>query len=75
MQNRIACSRPFIIRMQWSSAAGHAVVLSGYDVNRNVTIVGPAEGCGIKKYSFSALVNDTVIQSGTGKYVYTWEAN
>lgn len=63
---------PIFVRIEWDSRNGHAVVASGYNLSAGtITIVDPAVGCGIKAFSYSAMVSGCTFQSGTGKWTDT----
>ena len=74
VQSYIARGRLLGIKMQWSSGSGaHALVLSGYRANQQVTLVDPAVGRSeIRSYGYANLINGTSISSGTGRWVKTW---
>lgn len=72
IQNNIARGLPIVMKMKWNSGGAHALVINGYTSNQNLILIDPASNCGTGYYSYTALINGTTIQSGTGKYVLNW---
>ena len=65
--------RCMIAKIRWNSSGNHVVVIGGYNpTNVTVWLVDPAAGCSNASYSYSALLNGTSIQSGTGSYIRTF---
>lgn len=73
MQKNISGYRPIPIKVQWNSGGAHAVIISGYDANHNVTIVDPYGNSATRSYSYDKLRTGITLASGTGRYILTWE--
>lgn len=63
---------PQAIRMDWDTGGGHVVVIEGYTKSRGIKLVDPGYKCSKATYYYTALVNGTTIQSGTGNYSQTF---
>lgn len=67
--SELGAEEPIFVRIEWRPRNGHAVVASGYNLSvGTITIVDPAEGCGIKAFPYRTMVSGCTFQSGTGKW-------